>query len=59
MHKMSHHIFDSKIPKTNNQLEGKFSSTQQKSVKNRFKTTKGCLSYLKPIIEKQNEKLKR
>jgi hypothetical protein len=59
MHKLTQHLFDSKIPRTNNLLEGKFSSAQQKSDKNRFKTIKGCLSYLKPIIERQNEELKK
>jgi predicted choloylglycine hydrolase len=59
MHKLTQHLFDPIIPRTNNILEGKFSATQQKSDKKRFKTTKGCLSYLKPIIERQNEELKR
>jgi len=59
MHKLTHHLFDPIIPKTNNILEGKFSSTQQKSDKKRFKTMNGCLSYLKPIIERQNDELKR
>jgi hypothetical protein len=59
MHKLTHHLFDPKIPRTNNQLEGKFSGAQQKSDKTRFKTIKGCLSYLKPITERQNDELKR
>ena len=59
MHKLTHHLFDPKIPKTNNILESKFSSAQQKSDKKRFKTITGCLSYLKPITERQNEELKR
>ena len=59
MHKLTYHLFDPEIPKTNNILEGKFSGAQQKSDKNRFKTMNGCLSYLKPIIERQNDELKR
>jgi hypothetical protein len=59
MHKLTHHLFDYNIPRTNNQLEGKFSGAQQKSEKSRFKTIKGALSYLKPITERQNEELKR
>jgi len=59
MHKLSHHLFDPIIPKTNNILESKFSGAQQKSDKKRFKTISGCLSYLKPITERQNDELKR
>jgi len=59
MHKLTNHLFDSKIPKTNNQLESKFSSAQQKSDKKKFKTIAGCLSYLKPIVEWQNDRLKK
>jgi hypothetical protein len=59
MHKLTHHLFDPKIPNSTNLIESKFSSTQQKSDKTRFKTISGCLSYLKPIIERQNKELKR
>ena len=59
MHKLTHHLFNPIIPKTNNILESKFSSAQQKSDKKRFKTISGCLSYLKPITERQNDELKR
>ena len=58
MHKLTHHLFDPKIPGTNNILESKFSGAQQKSDKKRFKTTKGCLSYLKPITERRTKKIK-
>ncbi|MCL2313207.1 MAG: hypothetical protein FWC41_12140 [Firmicutes bacterium] len=59
MHKLTHYLFDPNIPNTNNQLEGKFSGAQKESDKKRFKTIKGCLSYLKPIIERQNDELQR
>jgi hypothetical protein len=59
MHKLTHHLFDPQIPRTNNQLEGKFSGAQQQYDKKRFKTIEGCLTYLKPITERQNEELKR
>ena len=59
MHKLTQHLFDSNIPNTNNLLEGKFSGAQQQSDKKRFKTKKGCYSFLKPIIERQNQELKR
>ena len=59
MNKLTHHLFDPKIPGTNNILESKFSGAQQKSDKKRFKTIKGCLSYLKPITERQNDELKK
>jgi len=59
MHKLTHHIFDPKIPGTNNILESKFSGAQQKSDKKRFKTIKRSLSYLKPITERQNNELKK
>ena len=59
MHKLTHHLFDPKIPSTTNLVESKFSGAQQKSYKSLFKTTNGCLSYLKPITERQNEELKR
>ena len=39
-------------------LESKFSGAQQKSTKTRFKTIEGCLAYLKPVTERQNEELK-
>ncbi|MCL2114801.1 MAG: hypothetical protein FWH29_01095 [Methanobrevibacter sp.] len=51
-HKLTQHLFDQNVPRTNNIIESKFSSTQQMSDKKRFKTQKGCLSYLKPIIER-------
>ncbi|KZX11070.1 hypothetical protein MBFIL_15410 [Methanobrevibacter filiformis] len=58
MHKLTAHLFDSNIPKTNNQIESKFSGAQQKEDKKRFKTKSGAMSYLKPIIERQNDELK-
>jgi len=58
MHKLTQHLFDPNVPRTTNQLEGKFSGAQQKSEKKRFKTVKGCISNLKPIIERQNDELK-
>ncbi|KZX11597.1 hypothetical protein MBFIL_14110 [Methanobrevibacter filiformis] len=58
MHKLTAHLFDPNIPKTNNQIESKFSGAQQKEDKKRFKTKHGAMSYLKPIIERQNDELK-
>jgi len=59
MHKLTHHLFDSNIPRSTNLLESKFSGVQQKSEKSLFKTVKGCFSYLKPVTERQNDELKR
>jgi len=59
MHKLTHHLFDSRIPRSTNLIESKFSATQKKSEKKLFNTVKSCLSYLKPITERQNERLKR
>jgi transposase-like protein len=59
MHKLTHHLFDENIPRSTNLIESKFSSTQQMSDKKRFKTIKGCLSYLHPQIKRQNKELKR
>jgi transposase-like protein len=59
MHKLTHHLFNKNIPSSTNLIEGKFSNTQKESEKKRFKTIQGCLSYLKPIIERQNKELKR
>jgi len=59
MHKLTHHLFDSRIPRSTNLIEGKFSSAQKEHEKKMFNTVKGCLSYLKPVTERQNERLKR
>jgi len=58
MHTLTAHLFDKNIPRSTNQIEGKFSSTQKESEKKRFKTIHGNLSYLKPIIKRQNKELK-
>jgi hypothetical protein len=59
MHNLTHHLFDSRIHRSTNLIEAKFSAAQKESEKKRFKTVKSCLSYLKPITERQNERLKR
>ncbi|KZX11967.1 hypothetical protein MBCUR_12320 [Methanobrevibacter curvatus] len=56
IHKMTHYLFDKNIKRTNNQIENKFSTTQQKSTKKLFKTMPRILAYLKPIITNQNKK---
>jgi hypothetical protein len=53
---MTHYIFDKNIKRTSNQIENKFSTTQQKSTKKLFKTTSGTLAYLKPIVTNQNKR---
>ena len=59
MGKLTVHLFDAKVQRTTNLIESKFSGAQSKSYKKLFKTIRGCLSYLKPITERQNEELKR
>ena len=57
MHKLTQHLFDPNVLKQTI-LESKFGGAQQKSIKTRFKTIDGCLAYLKPVTERQNEELK-
>jgi hypothetical protein len=47
-------MIEKNIPKTSNQAELSFSNTQAKELKTRFKTGKGIINYVKPIIERLN-----
>jgi thiamine biosynthesis lipoprotein ApbE len=59
MQKLTQHLFDPQVPRTNNLLEGKFSSTQQTSDKKKIQNQKRMLIIFKTYHRTTKRRIKK